>query len=227
MKAIFLIVLFLVGYSFMGVAQDSRPTSKPQGFGAVQGRVVDAEARPIVSAKVYVEPIDQPTWGKVRYAVTAANGEFSLADVPAGQDMIFAVKQDDFYPDTRLSVLAEDPGKLTRVLITKDAITRDVTVRLGPKGGKLQGRIVDNETGDPIVNSRIRIVRPENPRLFVSTGPDEQGNFEFVLPSVPLRIEVSAPNYKTWFHHAGALPLVKSEEVRTLVVHLQRIKAAE
>jgi hypothetical protein len=75
---------------------------------------------------------------------------------------------------TRTVLFALDLDALPRVRVEEGKVIADVTVQL-TKGGKLVGSISDFLNGQPLPDSRIRLSRIDDPRLFVSTGPDEAG----------------------------------------------------
>ncbi len=204
------------------------PQNIPSGFGAIQGRVVNELGKPLPGAKVYVDPIDAKyaPVGKLRFVTTNDEGDFVVGDVAPGGNLVCASKEEAFYPDTCAAALAADLGALPRVRVEEGKLTRGITVPLS-KGGKLTGTILDSQSGRPLINSRIRLSRNDDPRLYVSAGPDEQARFEFVIPSKPFKIEISAPGYKTWNsdNHGGTI-LVQPESTKEITIRLQRAEGA-
>lgn len=193
----------------------------PSGFGAIEGRVLDAEGKPMANAKVHAEPLDTVANGLVAYATSNAKGEFFLDRVAMGANMVFASKEQDGHPNTLFAVFATDLTGIPKVFVEEGEVTRGVVVRLGPKGGKLRGRITDSQTGLPVKTSRIRLSREDTPSLEFSTNPDEQGQFKFALPPRPFRIEVVAEGYKKWVSETILLPSGSKKE---LPVSLDPIK---
>jgi hypothetical protein len=196
--------------------------NSPSGFGAVQGRVVDELGKPLPGARVYAEPIDakdHPT-GKLHLTTTNDQGDFLLEQVTPGVNVICASKEEEFYPDTGAAALAADLGALPRVHVEDGRLTSSVTIRL-TKGGRLIGSISDSLNGEPVKNSRIRLSRSDDIRLYISTGPDEEGHFEFVVPSKSFSLQVTAPGYKTWNSddHGGPI-LVQPETTKEFTVVL-------
>jgi hypothetical protein len=192
-------------------------------FGTVQGQVVDEVGSPLVDARVYAEPVDSGVVqsGKLRFAKTKPDGTFILEQVEVGANVICASKEQALYPDTGAAALALDYHDLPRIEVQEGKLTPSVTVRL-TKGGKLTGLVLNSANGDPVQNSRIRLTRIDDPALFVSTGPDEQAHFEFVIPSKAFRLQVTAPGYKTWNsdEHGGPI-LIAPESTKEFRVSLQ------
>jgi len=195
----------------------------PPSFGVVQGRVVDELGKPLAGARVYAEPVDvrdSPT-GKLHFVMTKDDGDFTLEQVAPGMNVICASKEEAFYPDTGAAALATDLTALPRVRVKEGGLTPGVTVVL-TKGGKLTGSILNSLNGEPVKNSRIRLSRSDDPRLYISTGPDEQARFQFVVPSKAFRLQVTAPGYKTWnSDDHGAAILVQPESTKELSIRLQ------
>jgi 5-hydroxyisourate hydrolase-like protein (transthyretin family) len=201
---------------------------RPSGYGAVRGKVVDELGKPLSGVKVYAEPVkaEDALTGKLLFVTTNENGDFTLEQVVTGENVICASKEEAFYPDTGAAVLATDVSALPRVHVEEGKVTPSVTVRIS-KGGKLIGSILDSLSGQPVKDSRIRLTRGDDPRLYMSTGPDEQARFEFVVPSKPFRLEVTASGYKTWRSddHGGPI-LAEPESTKEFSIRLQRISGS-
>ncbi|SRR5229473_3059954 len=198
------------------------------GYGAVQGRVVDELGKLLPGAKVYAEPVkvEGAPSGKLLFVTTNENGEFTLAQVVPGENVICASKEEAFYPDTGAAALTTDLRALPRVRVEEGKVTPSITVRI-TKGGKLIGSILDSLNGQPVKDSRIRLTRGDDPRLYISTGPDEQARFEFVVPSKPFRLEVTANGYKTWrSDDRGGLILAEPGATKEYSIRLQKITSA-
>jgi hypothetical protein len=196
------------------------------GYGSVQGRVVDELGKSVSGAKVYAEPVNAegaPT-GKLLFVTTNQNGDFTLEQVQSGENVICASKEEAFYPDTGAAALTTDLNAAPRVRVEEDKLTSGIIVQI-TKGGKLVGSILDSLSGQPVKNSRIRLTRGDDPRLYISTGPDEQAHFEFVVPSKPFRLEVTASGYKTWKSddHGGSQIVAQPQSIREFNIRLQKI----
>jgi hypothetical protein len=159
------------------------------------------------------------SWASTIWVITKEDGTFILEQVVPGLNLICASKEEALFPDTGAAAFAVNFEMLSRVRVEEGKLTAGVTVQL-TKGGKLIGSISDSLNGQPAKDSRIRLTRIDDPRLFVSEGPDELGHFEFVVPSKPFRLQVIAGGYRT-YEHVGAI-LVERASTKEITVRLQR-----
>jgi hypothetical protein len=172
----------------------------PPGFGEIMGKVLNADGHPVPKARVYAEPINQPA-SRPPVTYTDDEGKFSLKRVPVGAYMIHAVKEGEGYPDTYFAFFVASPKSVPKVAVREGEITHSVVVRLGPKAARLVGKVLDGQTGQPVLNARIILSRRDDPNAYFSTGPSSPAaQFQILVPSIPFKIKVSAPNYKDWFY---------------------------
>jgi len=221
-RSLALLVLALTALTMIAHSSGlpTQNTGKSVTFGIVQGRVIDERGDPLPDAKVYAEPVEgNGSTGKLRFAISKQDGGFTLDEVATGINVICGSKEEALFPDTGAAAFALNLNALPRVRVQEGRVTPDVTVQL-TKGGKLTGSISDSFNGQPVAASRIRLSRIDDPRLFVATGPDEAGHFEFVVPSKPFRLQVTAAGYRS-YEHAGPL-LVEAASTKEITVQLQR-----
>jgi hypothetical protein len=195
------------------------------GYGTVQGKVIDEQGKPVQGVKVYAEPanMEGSSMGKLIFVTTNEHGDFKLEQVLPGENLICTSKEESLYPDTGAAALAVDIEALMRVRVEEGKVSPKITVQI-IKGGKLVGSILDDLNDQPLKDSRIRLTRGDDPRLFMSAGPDEQGNFEFVVPSKPFRVEVTASGYKTWrSDDHGGLVLAEPGSTKEFQIRLEKI----
>jgi hypothetical protein len=198
-----------------------KATTRNVRYGSIEGVVVDGSGAPIRGAKVFDEPLDSVRIGKDHFTRTDENGHFLLKDVPAGKTMVIATKLEDGYPDARYAVYSGD-AVLPTVYVRSGETARNVLVKLLAKGGKLRGRIVEANSGVPVPRSRITLSRLDHPNWSLETDPADDGTFDFVLPTRPLRIQVTAPGFKAWTY-PGPIQMVSGEQ-RDLLISLERLK---
>jgi hypothetical protein len=91
-----------------------------------------------------------------------------------------------------------------QVFVYENQVTPEVLIRLGPKAA-VSGQITDVKTGKPIKNARLTLRRADNSDNSYSTGLNESGQFEVLVPSGPFTITVSAPGYRTWKYKSSRL----------------------
>jgi hypothetical protein len=193
----------------------------------VAGQVVDAHTgKPIAEAEVVAERDDAAGSGKIPHTVADQGGNFFLNDLSPGNYVIAASKEQDLYPNTDNAAFASDLATLPKVSVEEGRVTRGIRASL-EKGGKLVGVVLDSQTKEPVVSSVIRLSRADNPAFWLRTGPDVHGHFEFIVPSRPFLMEVSATGYQEWafakssLDHDEAL-LVKPESTKEIVVLLEK-----
>lgn len=210
------------------IAQHTHEDITPN-FGAIEGRVLDARGQPVTGVKVYCMVLGHPPMGRRLSAYTDNQGEFFLDTVEPGTNEVYTAKEDEGYPDTA-SPFA-NPLTIPKILVREHQITRGVEVKLGPKGGKLVVRIVDATTNKPISTATMVLYAADNPANSFSSGPNKpDGEFQFLVPSVPLRIKITSPGYEDWWYtesNGSAKPgkiLLSPGSVRGLSISLRPAK---
>lgn len=208
----------------------SSPQEAPkltEGLGAIQGVVVDRDGRPIPHLIVYADLTDSPGRGRKPSTFADEKGRFLLGTLKPGNYMIHAYDVESGYPDTFFAFFGS-PGAVPQVEVHEGKVTRDVVVRLGPKGGWLSGEVVDAISRAPLVKADILLTRQGDPKRFISTGPNLPGaTYRFLVPSNALfMMKVSAPGYRAWFSggdgtEAHAAPIsIKPGETKELIIKL-------
>jgi hypothetical protein len=198
-------------------------------LGSIKGKVVDANGVGIAGAKVYDEPLDAVRIGKDHFVTTDSDGRFVLSDVPPGKTMVIATKPEAGYPDARFALYSGNEV-LPTVDVHADQTTSEVVVKLLAKGALVRGKIVDSHSMLPVSKARITLSRVDHPQWSLETDPEDDGTFEFLIPSRPIRFQVTAEGFRTWTYEASSLsknhaPLTLGpQEKRNLDVYLERIK---
>ncbi len=205
----------------------------PSQLGAIEGRVLDGSGNPLSGATVTASPANLPAAGAstlIFYAAhTDSEGKFYISDIAPGSYKVSAAKEDEGYPRSSIPLFSAGANAVQTVTVQPQRITVGVTIQLGPKAGRLVGKIVDADTGRPVPEAEIMIMRADNPLNYHITGPNRPGgDFQILVPPVPLRIKVTAPGYQEMYvgsSDAGAqdgLVQVASGETRELVISLRR-----
>lgn len=151
----------LLTYSILGVtvvcyarsvAQTSLEKIHP-ACAVIEGKVLGENGRPVVGATVHSFALDQPMKGRRlpsdQAVDTDLQGNFSLRCVQPGKNVVGAGKESEGYADSVLAPFI-DRQLVQDVTVSEHQIVRGVVVRLGPKSGRLTGRIVDAANQEPI-----------------------------------------------------------------------------
>jgi len=193
------------------LAAQSKATTE---VGGIRGQVVDGQTgKPVAKARVVAEPDDNsqtPQTGKVNTVITDEQGEFAFEGLKPGQYVIAAAKEEDGYPNTDFAPFALNLADLPKVVVRSGELVENILVK-AYRGGRLAGEILDSSTKQPVLTSRIRLSRVDDPHLWLTTGPDINGRFQFTLPDRPFRVEVTAPGYQAWIFGENGTQILKLE----------------
>lgn len=184
---------------------------------SIVGRVVDAQGQPVPKAAVHVLMVGANPSGRRLFYFTDAEGNFSIKGLTPGAYNIFVRKEDDGFPDTEYFFYSSKETSVPQAVVSDDQSPPFVTVRIGPKAGRITGRVVNATTGASIGDATMTFSRPENKYMVLITSPhgaDGIGTFNFLLPAAPLRIKVTAPGYVPWNYHS----LVSKEQMDLLTL---------
>ena len=104
----------------------------------------------------------------------------------------------DGYPDTSFEAFVTSRQSVPVVSVLEGKTTTGVFVKLGPKGGWLTGSVVDAKTGKPLPAATFKLIRAQNPGIWIGTELDEAGRL--LIPStVGFRLEVFAEHFRPWW----------------------------
>ena len=97
---------------------------------------------------------------------------------------------------TRISCFSKDPHSDFPIITVDDRELSDVRVKLGAKGGIIEGTLVlIGQTGSHIEKGKVIIADARNPAVFIEGFANKEGRFQFVVPNKAIRISASAPGY--------------------------------
>jgi hypothetical protein len=173
-------------------------TQETEQPGVIEGRVLDADGRPVEGVRVSAPPVRH---GPMTFQgmKTDASGHFQLSSVEPGLVRLTTAKEDDGYPSTFHSALiGPDYPKSREILVGPGETVIGVIVRVGPKCGTVTGVVIDASTGKPVLDAWVKFAREDDPQEWLSVAPDEKGAFRLVLPDVGYTLEVTAPHFRTW-----------------------------
>lgn len=119
--------------------------------GKVSGQVLSDGGHPIRGAQVYLHGTGPETQGVSRYGITNREGRFSFRKIAPGSYALRAMQRGYF------SMQQEDGTDYVKVTVSEGQEIKDLDLRLA-RGGAITGRLTD-EDGEPLVGSRIRVLR--------------------------------------------------------------------
>jgi hypothetical protein len=198
--------------------------------GVIKGRVIDQQDAPVAGAHVTwllnVKNVVEVHSGPVDFVVSNSGGHFVIRGLAVNDPyIVYAQKEDDDYPDMELGFFNRKDNSVSTTAVEGEKAA-DITIRVGPKAGRLNWNVTDAITGKS-VNPTLEVKRIDTGGSFGSGGP---ANDTHLLPSdTDLALSVSAPGYRAWYYPAGdkkhsALLRLKPGEEKTLEIHLQPAK---
>jgi hypothetical protein len=179
---------------------------------AVAGQVVtsDGSGAPHASAEAVplVRAGEEINMSELHWKQADNEGKFQLT-LPPGRYEIRAKDEIDGYPDPNF-LLSKDPNASFPIINVDSQQRPEVRVKLGAKGGTLEGELLNQATHSPVKRGKVIIADAQNPSIFVEVVADKGGYFHFAVSSKQLRISGSAPGYVV-SSLAGSLTLVGGE----------------
>ncbi len=198
--------------------------------GAIKGRVVNERGQAVPQATVYYVS-EGRTGPGIRPTVTAdSEGNFAFDEVEPGLYRICALKDEADYPDTNRTFYDAYVPYPT-VTVYPGQATKDVVIRLGPKGARIWGRVSDALTGLPIREAGITFYAAVSSQVYMGTTVGRQADFNILVPSTKtFRMRVHAPGYETWYYgpdgteqHAQPIRMAAGAR-KELVIRLQPVR---
>jgi hypothetical protein len=221
------VILIVVGITYAMLPSATQSLHIHQAVasysGAIEGRVLDANGKPVSEAEVHVLKSDFTT-GKIPTVYTDKEGVFSIKALASATYKISVGRKEDGYAHTDSPFYSVGLITAPQVSVNERQTTSYIVVHLAPKAAKLVGRVVDASTNKPIKNLQnvqITLRRIDHPDYSHSTGPDLNGQFNILVPPVPITIEVSASGYEKRRLDA---PQLRQEEVKRLDISLRPVQ---
>jgi hypothetical protein len=163
--------------------------------GTVRGTVVDEQGKPVAGAEVTARQLATDQTNQ-RSATTDANGHFQIARLAWGKYSVGAQKADSGYPDMSLTFYSDQPSAAS-IDLSSSKPSATLNLALKVKAAALSGIIVDAVSNDPI-RATFLLRRVDHPENILTI--EVQSAFHILMPpDSDVKIEVSAPGYKTWY----------------------------
>ncbi|HEV2828734.1 MAG TPA: hypothetical protein VGW76_14140 [Pyrinomonadaceae bacterium] len=208
--------------------------------GVITGKVTDADGRPVIEERITISPEGQSKlnsqprrFGGGQRFLTDDRGIYRIYGIPAGRYKVFAGQaDDDSYPDNRAGRVVykrtfypdtTDPDNARIVEVTEGGELSNIDITLGRNlpSFSASGKVVDGETGQPVMGLRFmlqRIVGDNYLALPAMSTSNSQGDFRIdnVTPGKYLVVEVTQPGSEV--RAEGAPFEVTDQDVTGLLV---------
>jgi hypothetical protein len=183
--------------------------------GLITGTVVDERGGPVTGIKVFVAKSDgRIKLNAMRHARSDNQGRFAFSGLASGQYRLYAISEDQGYPDTTFQFYAQNPAPL--VQIAETGSPSDLVITVGPKAGAITGTVVDKNTR-ALVNATFVLTDAVEPSRWISTSVPPKFRI-LVPPGRDVTVRVSAPGYDAWYYNThtpgnSALRVASGDEV--------------
>jgi len=179
----FIVVLLVVQCAVAGQQSDSR-------WHTITGKVADQQDQPVERARVCADVYN----GRLPCGLSNANGEFSIAVERVGSYTIYAEQLEKAYPPGILAFYGKLWSDLPKVTVEDTSRITPVTIKLGPRAGRLVLTVLDGATSKPIEGGSADLCRFGEPNSFWSISQAwPKGPYEILTPEVPFTIK-----FQTW-----------------------------
>jgi hypothetical protein len=202
------LLLVLLAVCAISIVSKAYATSLPgrvyperrSDYGAITGRVLDAQGQGVSGVRVSAERSDFTT-GKLPTTKSDIQGNFRFKGLKAGTYTLYVAKEEDGYAPTDSTFHYGGSVDAPQVTVYEQQTPPEVVIHLGPKASRLIGHIVDGSTGKSLAwDTQITLSRVDNQDYTYSTGPNLNGEFNILVPSVPFTMKVSSPGYEDWYY---------------------------
>jgi hypothetical protein len=178
----------------------------------LSGVVLDNSGNPVPVSVVEAVPVIQDGLaGSFHWTSTDQRGRFQLT-LYKGRYQIRAKNESEGYPDPNF-LLGSDPVALFPEVDVAGQDISGLEVRLGSRGGILEGDLREARTLRQIPNGKISICDIKRREVCVELSANESGHFQFTVPGRPVVVSAGATGYKTAPFDRGA-PVTLSGGVR-------------
>ena len=209
-------------FVFMGFATIFTPGLAQS---TVNGVVIDITGSEVPNASIQAmsrNADDSGTVGSLLggWIQADSHGRFSVS-LPPGRYKIVGKAEADGYPNPVFALCADLEAQFPTISLGRANIS-GVRVVLGGKGGILEGEVHDKARRLPIQKTKITLTDAQNAKAYVEIFTNDEGRFQFTVPSKAIVISAIATGYhSTQFNEGKALTLSGNEH-RTVVVELNR-----
>jgi hypothetical protein len=185
----------------------------------LSGVVLDSSGNPVPSVVEAVPIIKGGLAGSFHWTSTDQRGRFQIT-LYKGRYQIRAKNESEGYPDPNF-LLGADPLALFPEVDVSGQDISGLEVRLGSRGGILEGDLREARTSRQIANGKISICDIKKREVCVELSASESGHFQFTVPSKPVVVSAGAPGYKTAAFDGGAEVTLSGGDRRQIEIELE------
>jgi hypothetical protein len=190
----------------------------------VTGDVLDSGGHPLSGASVEAFPIESGGFaGNLNWTKTDDGGSFRLSLRP-GRYEIRGKDEPDGYPDPNALLALDSEATFPEVIVDKEEV-QAVQVRLGRRGGILEGDLSDEQTAKPVARAKVTLRDAKRPEAFVEVFTDASGHFRFTLPPKPVVISAMAEGYAPAYPVEARTVTLTGGEHRSVTIRLQSMQS--
>lgn len=189
----------------------------------ITGRVIGPDGSEIPNAKVWAMRVPEEgasgIAGDVHLESADNHGRFGITLQP-GRYVVQAKAEEAGYPDPDATLSVDPTARFPTIFVGQSDIS-GIVVKLGKKGGVLEGYVYDAQSKTPVAGSKVTLRDPHNPQAIVELFPEKNGHFQFAVPSKPILVLAWAPRYKPLTFASGHPLQLSPGEHRNIVLELE------
>lgn len=137
-------------------------------------------------------------------AVSDAEGRFTLKLREAGRYWLFTDNTAEGYVPLSNPFYMHASASVPVVTLDDENASRQVTITVGPKAGRLVFTISDASVNLPVENATVRMCKANAPRICINpSAKDAEGKFRLLAPLVPFTLKITADGYDDWHGPSG------------------------
>lgn len=165
----------------------------------LQGHVYDDAGNAVSGATVDLLPLEAAWTGPRALPRSDEQGYFHQVVPVLGKTRVSASKISAGYPDTtgKLFSSSNDAAMIVELSGSQPV---DVDIHLGPPDGRIDGRVVDKNSGNIIRSARILLRWADDLSVMYSGNISPDGTFQYALPQHPIVLTITAPGFKRWVY---------------------------
>ncbi len=189
----------LIAIAALCVATIGQSTPRTAAPYSIAGYVLDVEENFVLDAEVHAALVDRSGFESTAY--TDWRG-FTLKNPGPGIYRMYASKGNEGYSSISRALWDLNPEAIPQVTLDEQSHSQFVVIPLVPRAAKLVVRIVSKEAGQQVEKAQLVLHRQDKLNYSHTTVPNqgEKGEFNLLVPPLPLCLEASAPGFESSYY---------------------------